>query len=355
MKTELNKITNISSNNEISLKTILVTGGAGFIGSHLVDRLMIEGHKVICIDDLQTGDISNTLSHQNSVNYIFIDHDVIDAYDSEVDVIYNLACPASLSFIRADPVHSFKTSILGALNALDLAKRRNIPILQASSSEVYGDPESHPQKENYWGNVNPVGERSCYDEGKRGAETLFSDYYSQYGIDTKIVRIFNTYGPRMGILDGRVVTNFIVQALTNDDITIRSDGLQTRSFCYVDDLVDGMIRLMSYSGPHLGPVNLGNTSEYTILELAHIILEITGSKSRIKHIAATSDDPLRRRPDTSLAAQSLGWSAKISLKEGLIPTIKFIENMLSKENKSLMTETMSLAKREIRPTRVYEA
>jgi UDP-glucuronate decarboxylase len=272
------------------------------------------------------------LSHHNSVNYEFIDHDVIDTYDVEVDAIYNLACPASLSFIRADPVHSFKTSILGALNALDLAKRRNIPILQASSSEIYGDPERHPQKENYWGNVNPVGERSCYDEGKRGAETLCADYFTQYGVDTKIVRIFNTYGPRMRILDGRVVTNFIVQALKNEDITIRSDGLQTRSFCYVDDLVDGMIRLMNYSGPHLGPVNLGNTSEYTILELAHIILKLTGSKSKITYIAATSDDPLRRQPDTTLAAQSLGWSAKISLEEGLISTINFIEKALSKEN-----------------------
>jgi UDP-glucuronate decarboxylase len=332
MNSDSSKISNIQTNKETSFKTILVTGGAGFIGSHLVDRLMIEGHKVICIDDLQTGDISNTLSHHNSVNYEFIDHDVIDTYDVEVDAIYNLACPASLSFIRADPVHSFKTSILGALNALDLAKRRNIPILQASSSEIYGDPERHPQKENYWGNVNPVGERSCYDEGKRGAETLCADYFTQYGVDTKIVRIFNTYGPRMRILDGRVVTNFIVQALKNEDITIRSDGLQTRSFCYVDDLVDGMIRLMNYSGPHLGPVNLGNTSEYTILELAHIILKLTGSKSKITYIAATSDDPLRRQPDTTLAAQSLGWSAKISLEEGLISTINFIENALSKEN-----------------------
>jgi UDP-glucuronate decarboxylase len=332
MNSDSSKISNIQTNKETSFKTILVTGGAGFIGSHLVDRLMIEGHKVICIDDLQTGDISNTLSHHNSVNYEFIDHDVIDAYDVEVDAIYNLACPASLSFIRADPVHSFKTSILGALNALDLAKRRNIPILQASSSEIYGDPERHPQKENYWGNVNPVGERSCYDEGKRGAETLFADYFSQYGVDTKIVRIFNTYGPRMRILDGRVVTNFIVQALKNEDITIRSDGLQTRSFCYVDDLVDGMIRLMNYSGPHLGPVNLGNTSEYTILELAHLILKLTGSQSHITHIAATSDDPLRRRPDTTLAAQSLGWSTKISLEEGLISTINYIKKALSKEN-----------------------
>jgi UDP-glucuronate decarboxylase len=332
MNSDSSKISNIQTNKETSIKTILVTGGAGFIGSHLVDRLMIEGHKVICIDDLQTGDISNTLSHHNSVNYEFIDHDVIDTYDVEVDAIYNLACPASLSFIRADPVHSFKTSILGALNALDLAKRRNIPILQASSSEIYGDPERHPQKENYWGNVNPVGERSCYDEGKRGAETLCADYFTQYGVDTKIVRIFNTYGPRMRILDGRVVTNFIVQALKNEDITIRSDGLQTRSFCYVDDLVDGMIRLMNYSGPHLGPVNLGNTSEYTILELAHIILKLTGSKSKITYIAATSDDPLRRQPDTTLAAQSLGWSAKISLEEGLISTINFIEKALSKEN-----------------------
>jgi UDP-glucuronate decarboxylase len=332
MNSDSSKIDYIQTNKETSFKTILVTGGAGFIGSHLVDRLMIEGHKVICIDDLQTGDISNTLSHHNSVNYEFIDHDVIDTYDVDVDAIYNLACPASLSFIRADPVHSFKTSILGALNALDLAKRRNIPILQASSSEIYGDPERHPQKENYWGNVNPVGERSCYDEGKRGAETLFADYFAQYGVDTKIVRIFNTYGPRMRILDGRVVTNFIVQALKNEDITIRSDGLQTRSFCYVDDLVDGMIRLMNYSGPHLGPVNLGNTSEYTIIELAHIILKLTGSKSQITHIAATSDDPLRRQPDTTLAAQSLGWSTKISLEEGLISTINFIENALSKEN-----------------------
>lgn len=314
MNPDTNEYINISSGHKNSIKTFLVTGGAGFIGSHLVDKLMSEGHKVICLDDLQTGDVKNTLTHRNSSHYDFIDHDVIDAYDVEVDAIYNLACPASLSFIRADPVHSFKTSILGALNALDLAKRRNIPILQASSSEIYGDPDKHPQNESYWGNVNPVGERSCYDEGKRGAETLFSDYYSQYGVDSKIIRIFNTYGPRMKILDGRVVTNFIVQALKNDDIIIRGDGLQTRSFCYVDDLVDGMIRLMNYSGPHLGPVNLGNTSEYTILELARIILKKTGSKSRISHVAATSDDPLRRRPDITLATQRLSWSPKSRLR-----------------------------------------
>ena len=332
MNPDTNEYINISSGHKNSIKTFLVTGGAGFIGSHLVDKLMSEGHKVICLDDLQTGDVKNTLTHRNSSHYDFIDHDVIDAYDVEVDAIYNLACPASLSFIRADPVHSFKTSILGALNALDLAKRRNIPILQASSSEIYGDPEKHPQNESYWGNVNPVGERSCYDEGKRGAETLFSDYYSQYGVDSKIVRIFNTYGPRMKILDGRVVTNFIVQALKNDDIIIRGDGLQTRSFCYVDDLVDGMIRLMNYSGPHLGPVNLGNTSEYTILELARIILKKTGSKSRISHVAATSDDPLRRRPDITLATQRLSWSPKIPLEVGLTSTIEYIENELSRVN-----------------------
>ena len=332
MNPDTNEYINISSGHKNSIKTFLVTGGAGFIGSHLVDKLMSEGHKVICLDDLQTGDVKNTLTHRNSSHYDFIDHDVIDAYDVEVDAIYNLACPASLSFIRADPVHSFKTSILGALNALDLAKRRNIPILQASSSEIYGDPEKHPQNESYWGNVNPVGERSCYDEGKRGAETLFSDYYSQYGVDSKIIRIFNTYGPRMKILDGRVVTNFIVQALKNDDIIIRGDGLQTRSFCYVDDLVDGMIRLMNYSGPHLGPVNLGNTSEYTILELARIILKKTGSKSRISHVAATSDDPLRRRPDITLATQRLSWSPKIPLEVGLTSTIEYIENELSRVN-----------------------
>lgn len=332
MNPDTNEYINISSGHKNSIKTFLVTGGAGFIGSHLVDKLMSEGHKVICLDDLQTGDLKNTLTHRNSSHYDFIDHDVIDAYDVEVDAIYNLACPASLSFIRADPVHSFKTSILGALNALDLAKRRNIPILQASSSEIYGDPDKHPQNESYWGNVNPVGERSCYDEGKRGAETLFSDYYSQYGVDSKIIRIFNTYGPRMKILDGRVVTNFIVQALKNDDIIIRGDGLQTRSFCYVDDLVDGMIRLMNYSGPHLGPVNLGNTSEYTILELARIILKKTGSKSRISHVAATSDDPLRRRPDITLATQRLSWSPKIPLEVGLTSTIEYIENELSRVN-----------------------
>lgn len=332
MNPDTNEYINISSGHKNSIKTFLVTGGAGFIGSHLVDKLMSEGHKVICLDDLQTGDLKNTLTHRNSSHYDFIDHDVIDAYDVEVDAIYNLACPASLSFIRADPVHSFKTSILGALNALDLAKRRNIPILQASSSEIYGDPDKHPQNESYWGNVNPVGERSCYDEGKRGAETLFSDYYSQYGVDSKIIRIFNTYGPRMKILDGRVITNFIVQALKNDDIIIRGDGLQTRSFCYVDDLVDGMIRLMNYSGPHLGPVNLGNTSEYTILELARIILKKTGSKSRISHVAATSDDPLRRRPDITLATQRLSWSPKIPLEVGLTSTIEYIENELSRVN-----------------------
>lgn len=332
MNPDTNEYINISSGHKNSIKTFLVTGGAGFIGSHLVDKLMSEGHKVICLDDLQTGDVKNTLTHRNSSHYDFIDHDVIDAYDVEVDAIYNLACPASLSFIRADPVHSFKTSILGALNALDLAKRRNIPILQASSSEIYGDPDKHPQNESYWGNVNPIGERSCYDEGKRGAETLFSDYYSQYGVDSKIIRIFNTYGPRMKILDGRVVTNFIVQALKNDDIIIRGDGLQTRSFCYVDDLVDGMIRLMNYSGPHLGPVNLGNTSEYTILELARIILKKTGSKSRISHVAATSDDPLRRRPDITLATQRLSWSPKIPLEVGLTSTIEYIENELSRVN-----------------------
>ena len=332
MNPDTNEYINISSGHKNSIKTFLVTGGAGFIGSHLVDKLMSEGHKVICLDDLQTGDVKNTLTHRNSSHYDFIDHDVIDAYDVEVDAIYNLSCPASLSFIRADPVHSFKTSILGALNALDLAKRRNIPILQASSSEIYGDPDKHPQNESYWGNVNPVGERSCYDEGKRGAETLFSDYYSQYGVDSKIIRIFNTYGPRMKILDGRVVTNFIVQALKNDDIIIRGDGLQTRSFCYVDDLVDGMIRLMNYSGPHLGPVNLGNTSEYTILELARIILKKTGSKSRISHVAATSDDPLRLRPDITLATQRLSWSPKIPLEVGLTSTIEYIENELSRVN-----------------------
>jgi UDP-glucuronate decarboxylase len=308
---------------------ILVTGGAGFIGSHLCERLLNDGHDVICLDNFFTGSRDNIIHLMDNHRFEVIRHDIVEPILLEVDRIYNLACPASPVHYQYNPVKTVKTSVMGSINMLGLAKRVKARILQASTSEVYGDPQIHPQTEAYWGNVNPIGIRSCYDEGKRVAETLMMDYHRQNGVDIRIIRIFNTYGPRMAENDGRVVSNFILQALRNQDITVYGDGSQTRSFCYVDDLVEGMVRMMECDG-FIGPVNLGNPVENTILEFAEKIIRITGATSRIINNPLPQDDPKQRRPDISLATQRLGWKPSIDLERGLNNTVGYFAERLEK-------------------------
>lgn len=304
-------------------KRVLVTGGAGFLGSHLIDRLLQKGHEILCVDNLFTGTKRNIEHLHTNPRFEFMRHDVTFPLYVEVDEIYNLACPASPIHYQRDPVQTTKTSVHGAINMLGLAKRLGCRILQASTSEVYGDPSMHPQTESYWGNVNPVGPRSCYDEGKRCAETLFFDYHRQSGLEIKVARIFNTYGPRMHPADGRVVSNFIIQALTGQEITVYGDGSQTRSFCYVDDLIDGLIKLMESPAEFTGPVNLGNPVEFAMSELAQIVVSETGSSSQIVTRPLPQDDPKQRKPDISLAKNQLGWTPKIPLREGIKPTIAY--------------------------------
>ena len=312
----------------VQKKRILVTGGAGFLGSHLCERLLAEGQEVICLDNYFTGGKQNILNLLDNPHFELIRHDVTFPLYIEVDEIYNLACPASPIHYQYDPVQTTKTSVHGAINMLGLAKRVRAKIFQASTSEVYGDPQVHPQPESYWGHVNPNGIRSCYDEGKRCAETLFFDYYRQHKLRIKVARIFNTYGPRMHPNDGRVVSNFIVQALQGQPITIYGDGSQTRSFCYVDDLIEAFIRLMATDDDFTGPVNTGNPGEFTILQLAETVIELTGSKSELIFKPLPQDDPRQRQPDITLAKEKLGWEPKISLREGLIPTITYFDNFL---------------------------
>lgn len=312
------------------MKKILVTGGAGFIGSHLCERLLNEGNDVICLDNYFTGSKDNIRHLLDSHNFELVRHDVTTPYYAEVDEIYNLACPASPPHYQYNPIKTMKTSIYGAMNMLGLAKRTKAKILQASTSEVYGDPAIHPQVESYWGNVNPIGIRSCYDEGKRAAETLFMDYHRQNGVRIKVIRIFNTYGPRMNPNDGRVVSNFIVQALRGEDITIYGDGQQTRSFQYVDDLIEAMTRMMGTDDCFIGPVNTGNPGEFTMLELAEKVIELTNSKSNIVFHSLPSDDPKQRKPDIALAKEMLnGWEPKIKLEEGLKKTITYFEKKIN--------------------------
>lgn len=310
-------------------KRVLVTGGAGFIGSHLCERLVEKGHDVICVDNLFTGTKQNIGHLLSKPNFEFMRHDVTFPLYLEVDEIYNLACPASPIHYQHDPVQTTKTSVHGAINMLGLAKRTKARILQASTSEVYGDPDRHPQSEDYWGNVNPIGPRSCYDEGKRCAETLFFDYWRQHRLEIKIVRIFNTFGPKMHPNDGRVVSNFIVQALRGKDITIYGDGRQTRSFCYVDDMVEGFIRMMESPAEVTGPVNLGNPGEFSMLELAEQIIRLTGSTSKIVHLPLPQDDPRRRCPDISRAGELLGWKPAVDREMGLIKTIAYFREHLA--------------------------
>jgi UDP-glucuronate decarboxylase len=311
------------------MKKILITGGAGFVGSHLCERLLNEGNEVLCLDNYFTGDKKNILKLLDNPYFEMIRHDITEPYYAEVDEIYNLACPASPVHYQFNPIKTMKTSVMGAINMLGLAKRVGAKILQASTSEVYGDPAVHPQPESYWGHVNPIGIRSCYDEGKRCAETLFMDYHIQNKVAIKIIRIFNTYGPNMNPSDGRVVSNFIMQALRGENITIFGDGLQTRSFQYVDDLVEGMIRMMASDPSFLGPVNLGNPNEFTMLELAQAIIRLTNSKSSIMYMPLPQDDPKQRQPDISLAKERLnGWKPNIELEEGLGKTISYFESLL---------------------------
>ncbi len=309
---------------------ILITGGAGFLGSHLCDALIEKGHDILCVDNFFTGNKSNISHLLTNPNFTLIRHDVTFPLYVEVDQIYNLACPASPIHYQFDPVQTTKTSVHGAINMLGLAKRLKARILQASTSEVYGDPEIHPQTEEYWGRVNPIGIRSCYDEGKRCAETLFFDYWRQHKIEIKVMRIFNTYGPRMHPNDGRVVSNFIVQALNNKPITIYGDGSQTRSFCYVDDLITGMIKLMESHKSVTGPINMGNPSEFTMIELAELVIKLTSSRSKLKFKPLPEDDPKQRQPNISLARSKLNWSPKVSLEEGLNKTITYFKNLLDK-------------------------
>jgi UDP-glucuronate decarboxylase len=304
-----------------SRKRILVTGGAGFLGSHLIDRLMAEGHEVICADNLFTGSKRNIEHLHANPRFEFLRHDVCNPLKVEVDEIWNLACPASPVHYQYNPVLTTKTSVMGAMNMLGLAKRLRCPIFQASTSEVYGDPEVHPQREDYWGHVNPIGTRACYDEGKRCAETLFFDYHRQHGVQIKVARIFNTYGPRMHRRDGRVVSNFITQALGGEDLTVYGDGSQTRSFCYVDDLIDGFLRLMDAPAEFTGPVNLGNPHEFTMLQLAEQVVKLTGAGVKVVHQPLPTDDPRQRQPDITLARHKLGWEPKVELAEGLTHTI----------------------------------
>jgi len=308
--------------------SIMVTGGAGFLGSHLCDRLVAAGHDVLCIDNLFTGSRANVRQLLGSPKFEFMRHDVTFPLYVEVGGIFNLACPASPIHYQHDPVQTTKTSVHGAINMLGLAKRLGIRILQASTSEVYGDPNIHPQPEEYWGHVNPIGIRSCYDEGKRCAETLFFDYYRQHGTDIKVVRIFNTYGPRMHPNDGRVVSTFIVQALKGEDITIFGDGTQTRSFCYVDDLIEAMLRMMDTPSGMPGPVNIGNPGEYTMIELAEMVMKLTNSKSKLIHKPLPSDDPRQRRPDITKARDLLKWEPRVGLEDGLKETIQYFQHAL---------------------------
>ena len=317
------------------MKRILITGGGGFLGSHLCERLLGEGHEVLCVDNFFTGrkrNVAHLLDHRY---FEIIRHDVCFPLFVEVDQIYNLACPASPVHYQFDPVQTTKTSVTGAINMLGLAKRLRVRILQASTSEVYGDPEVHPQPESYRGAVNPIGPRACYDEGKRCAETLFFDYHRQHELDIKVIRIFNTYGPRMHPNDGRVVSNFIVQALRNEDITIYGDGQQTRSFCYVDDLLEGMVRMMNSRPGFTGPVNLGNPGEFTIRELAEKVIDQIGSRSQLVYRPLPQDDPMQRRPDATLAERELDWAAKISLDAGLKPTIEYFDALLREADSDL--------------------
>jgi|UniRef100_UPI00404B85A7 UDP-glucuronate decarboxylase len=306
---------------------ILVTGGAGFLGSHLCDRLLKDGNEVICIDNLFTGRKSNIAHLRDNPHFEFVRHDVIDPFKYEVEQIYNLACPASPPHYQFNPIKTTKTSVMGAINCLGLAKRVRARVFQASTSEVYGDPEIHPQPESYWGHVNPIGRRSCYDEGKRCAETLFFDYHRENKVDIRVVRIFNTYGPRMHPNDGRVVSNFIVQALKGEDITIYGDGLQTRSFCYVDDLIEGFVRLMNQTQT-VGPMNIGNPGEFTMLQLAELTLKLVGGKSKIVHKPLPADDPKQRRPDITLAKSVLNWAPTVELEEGLQRTIEYFKTQV---------------------------
>jgi len=311
------------------MKKILITGGAGFIGSHLSERLLNEGNHILCLDNYFTGAKQNVVHLMNNPYFELVRHDITHPYSAEVDEIYNLACPASPIHYQYNPIKTIKTSVMGAINMLGLAKRVKAKILQASTSEVYGDPQVHPQPETYWGNVNPIGMRSCYDEGKRCAETLFMDYHNQNDVAIKIIRIFNTYGPNMNPSDGRVVSNFIVQALRGEDLTIYGDGTQTRSFQYVDDLVEGMVRMMNSEKTFLGPVNLGNPYEFTMLELASKIIELTGSTSQIKHMLLPQDDPKQRQPDISLAKEKLnGWEPNTQLEAGLTKTIAYFKEVI---------------------------
>ncbi len=313
----------------MALKRVLVTGGAGFLGSHLCDRLVALGHDVICLDNFFTGSKRNIFHLLDQPNFEFIRHDVTLPVYLEVDEIYNLACPASPVYYQKDPIQTTKVNVLGSINMLGMAKRVKAKILQASTSEIYGDPEEHPQRETYWGRVNPIGPRACYDEGKRCAETLFFDYYMQNRVNIRVIRIFNTYGPRMSVGDGRVVSNFIVQALQNEDITIYGDGDQTRSFCFVDDLIDGMMRMMNGPDDFIGPVNIGNPQEITIRTLAEHVIRLTGSRSRVVSHPLPTNDPTRRKPDISLAIEKLGWKPTIPLETGLLKTIEYFRGMIS--------------------------
>ena len=313
----------------MSGKEILVTGGAGFLGSHLCERILTEGHNVLCVDNFFTGSRQNVSHLVGNPSFELLRHDVTFPLYVEVNQIYNLACPASPIHYQYDPVQTTKTSVHGAINMLGLAKRTHARILQASTSEVYGDPEVHPQPESYWGKVNPIGIRSCYDEGKRCAETLFFDYWRQHNLEIKVIRIFNTYGPRMHPNDGRVVSNFIVQALKGDDITIYGDGQQSRSFCYVDDLIDAMIKMMKSPAEFIGPVNAGNPNEFTMLELAEKILTLTNSKSKLVTLPLPSDDPKQRQPEISLAKEKLDWAPKVSLEDGLKETINYFRSIIN--------------------------
>ena len=304
------------------MKRILITGGAGFLGSHLCERLFKEGHDILCLDNFYTGSKDNIAHLMGSPHFEVIRHDITNPVYLEVDEIYNLACPASPVHYQSNPIKTIKTNVMGAINVLGIAKRTKAKILQASTSEVYGDPDVHPQHESYWGRVNPIGIRSCYDEGKRAAECLMMDYRRQNGVNTKIVRIFNTYGPRMAVNDGRVVSNFIIQALQGKNITIYGDGSHTRSFCYCDDLIDGLIRMMNADDEFYGPVNLGNPGEFTIMQLAQMIIKLTNSRSQIDFLPLPSDDPMQRKPDITLAHEKLDWLPKTNLEQGLIATIQ---------------------------------
>lgn len=305
------------------MKRILITGGAGFLGSHLCERLLQEGNDIICLDNFFTGDKNNIRHLLGAPNFELIRHDITNPIYIEVDQIYNLACPASPVHYQYNPIKTIKTNVMGVINVLGIAKRTKAKILQASTSEIYGDPEVHPQNESYWGKVNPIGIRSCYDEGKRAAECLMMDYRRQNNVRTKIVRIFNTYGPRMAVNDGRVVSNFIIQALQNKNITVYGDGSHTRSFCYVDDMIDGFIKMMNSPDEFYGPVNIGNPGEFTVLELAEKVIGLTKSSSKIEFLPLPNDDPAQRRPDITLAREKLGWNPTINLEKGLIKTIEY--------------------------------